>query len=146
MADKKISALTATTTTATTDIAHIVTDMGSTPTNKKITIANLFNKIPTWIGFADTVTTMAADALAVPVTASVCHKTSGADAEALTIVAGTSGQVLIIVMIVDGGGTATLSGAQINGSVAFSAVGHTATLLYTNSKWNMIGGNATWAA
>ena len=146
MADKKISALTATTTTATTDIAHVVTDMGSTPTNKKITIANLFNKIPTWIGFADTVTTMAADALAVPVTASVCHKTSGADAEALTIVAGTSGQVLIIVMIVDGGGTATLSGAQINGSVAFSEVGHTATLLYTNSKWNMIGGNAAWSA
>ena len=146
MADKKISALTATTTTAATDIAHVVTDMGSTPTNKKITVANLFNTIPTWIGFADTVTTMAADALAVPVTASVCHKTSGADAEALTIVAGTSGQVLIIVMIVDGGGTATLSGAQINGSVAFSEVGHTATLLYTNSKWNMIGGNATWAA
>ena len=146
MADKKISALTATTTTAASDIAHVVTGMGGTPTNKKITVANLFNTIPTWIGFADTVTTMAADALAVPVTASVCHKTSGADAEALTIVAGTSGQVLIIVMIVDGGGTATLSGAQINGAVAFSEVGHTATLLYTNSKWNMIGGNATWAA
>ena len=146
MADKKISALTATTTTAATDIAHVVTGMGGTPTNKKITVANLFNTIPTWIGFADTVTTMAADALAVPVTASVCHKTSGADAEALTIVAGTSGQILIIVMIVDGGGTATLSGAQMNGSVAFSEVGHTATLLYTNSKWNMIGGNATWAA
>ena len=146
MADKKISALTATTTTAATDIAHVVTDMGSTPTNKKITVANLFNKIPTWIGFADTVTTVAADVLPIPVTASVCHKTSGSDAEALTIVAGTSGQVLIIVMIVDGGGTATLSGAQINGSVAFSEVGHTATLLYTNSKWNMIGGNAAWSA
>ena len=146
MADKKISALTATTTTAASDIAHVVTGMGGTPINKKITVANLFNTIPTWIGFADTVTTMAADALAVPVTASVCHKTSGADAEALTIVAGTSGQVLIIVMIVDGGGTATLSGAQINGSVAFSDVGHTATLLYTNSKWNMIGGSAAWSA
>jgi hypothetical protein len=146
MADKKISALTATTTTAASDIAHVVTGMGGTPINKKITVANLFNTIPTWIGFADTVTTMAADALAVPVTASVCHKTSGSDAEALTIVAGTSGQVLIVVMIVDGGGTATLSGAQINGSVAFSEVGHTATLLYTNSKWNMIGGNAAWAA
>ena len=146
MADKKISALTATTTTAATDIAHVVTGMGGTPTNKKITVANLFNTIPTWIGFADTVTTVAADVLPIPVTASVCHKTSGSDAEALTIVAGTSGQVLIIVMIVDGGGTATLSGAQINGSVAFSEVGHTATLLYTNSKWNMIGGNATWAA
>ena len=146
MADKKISALTATTTTAASDIAHVVTGMGGTPINKKITVANLFNTIPTWIGFADTVTTVAADVLPIPVTASVCHKTSGSDAEALTIVAGTSGQVLIVVMIVDGGGTATLSGAQINGSVAFSDVGHTATLLYTNSKWNMIGGNATWAA
>ena len=146
MADKKISALTATTTTAASDIAHVVTGMGGTPINKKITVANLFNTIPTWIGFADTVTTVAADVLPIPVTASVCHKTSGSDAEALTIVAGTSGQVLIVVMIVDGGGTATLSGAQINGSVAFSEVGHTATLLYTNSKWNMIGGNAAWAA
>ena len=146
MADKKISALTATTTTAASDIAHVVTGMGGTPVNKKITVAHLFNTIPTWIGFADTVTTVAADVLPIPVTASVCHKTSGSDAEALTIVAGTSGQVLIVVMIVDGGGTATLSGAQINGSVAFSEVGHTATLLYTNSKWNMIGGNATWAA
>ena len=146
MEDKKISALTATTTTAATDLAHVVTNMGVTPTNKRITVANLFKTIPTFIGFGDTVTTMAADALAVPVTASICHKTSGSDAEALTIVAGATGQVLIIVMIVDGGGTATLSGAQINGSVAFSEVGHAVTLLYTNSKWNMIGGNATWAA
>ena len=146
MADKKISALTATVTTAASDIAHVVTGMGGTPINKKITVANLFNTIPTWIGFADTVTTVAADVLPIPVTASVCHKTSGSDAEALSIVAGTSGQVLIVVMIVDGGGTATLSGTQINGSVAFSEVGHAATLLYTNSKWNMIGGNASWAA
>ena len=144
MADKKISDLNALTASASDDLT-IVSDTSATET-KKITLANVFNKVPTWLGFADTVTTMAADVLPVPVTASVCHKTSGGDAEALTIVAGTSGQILIIVMIVDGGGTATLSGAQINGSVAFSEVGHTATLLYTNSKWNMIGGNATWAA
>ena len=144
MADKKISDLNALTASASDDLT-IVSDTSATET-KKITLANVFNKVPTWLGFADTVTTMAADALPVPVTASICHKTSGADAEALTIVAGTSGQVLIVIMIVDGGGTATLSGAQIIGSVAFSEVGHTATLLYTNSKWNMIGGNATWAA
>ena len=144
MADKKISDLNALTASASDDLT-IVSDTSATET-KKITLANVFNKVPTWLGFADTVTTVAADVLPIPVTASVCHKTSGSDAEALTIVAGTSGQILIIVMIVDGGGTATLSGAQINGSVAFSEVGHTATLLYTNSKWNMIGGNATWAA
>ena len=63
MADKKISALTATTTTATTDIAHVVTDMGSSPTNKKITVANLFNTIPTTIGYGTTaVSSAVADA------------------------------------------------------------------------------------
>ena len=51
MADKKISALTATTTTAASDIAHVVTGMGGTPINKKITVANLFNTIPTTIGY-----------------------------------------------------------------------------------------------
>jgi len=144
MSDKTITELDALTVSASTD-SLVVYDASATGT-LKLTVANLINKLPTWLGFADTVTTMAADALAVPITASICHKTSGSDAETLTIVAGTSGQVLIIVMIVDGGGTATLSGAQINGSVAFSEVGHSATLLYTNSKWNMIGGNATWAA
>ena len=144
MSDKTITELDALTVSAPTD-SLVVYDASALGT-LKLTVANLVNKLPTWLGFADTVTTMAADALAVPITASICHKTSGGDAETLTIVAGTSGQVLIIVMIVDGGGTATLSGAQINGSVAFSEVGHAATLLYTNSKWNMIGGNATWAA
>ena len=144
MSDKTITELDALTVSASTD-SLVVYDTSATGT-LKLTVANLINKLPTWLGFADTVTTMAADALAVPITASICHKTSGSDAETLTIVAGTSGQVLMIVMIVDGGGTATLSGAQINGSVAFSEVGHAATLLYTNSKWNMIGGNATWAA
>ena len=144
MSDKTITELDALTVSASTD-SLVVYDTSATGT-LKLTVANLINKLPTWLGFADTVTTMAADALAVPITASICHKTSGGDAESLTIVAGTSGQVLMIVMIVDGGGTATLSGAQINGSVAFSEVGHAATLLYTNSKWNMIGGNATWAA
>ena len=144
MSDKTITELDALTVSASTD-SLVVYDASATGT-LKLTVANLINKLPTWLGFADTVTTMAADALAVPITASICHKTSGGDAETLTIVAGTSGLVLIIVMIVDGGGTATLSGAQINGSVAFSEVGHAATLLYTNSKWNMIGGNATWAA
>ena len=144
MTDKTITELDALTVSAPTD-SLVVYDASALGT-LKLTVANLVNKLPTWLGFADTVTTMAADALAVPITASICHKTSGGDAESLTIVAGTSGQVLIIVMIVDGGGTATLSGAQINGSVAFSEVGHAATLLYTNSKWNMIGGNATWAA
>ena len=143
MADKKISDLNALTVSASDDLT-IVSDTSATET-KKITLANVFNKVPTWLGFADTVATVAADVLVIPVTASIVHKTAGGNAETLSIGAGTQGQILIIVKIA-GSGTATISDADINGTVAFSEVGHTATLLYTNSKWNFVGGSATWAA
>ena len=51
MADKKITALTAETDIDSDDLAHIVTDVSTSATNKKITIANVFNKIPTTIGY-----------------------------------------------------------------------------------------------
>lgn len=41
MADSKLTALTATTAPATTDIVYVVTDPGGTPASKKCTIANL---------------------------------------------------------------------------------------------------------
>ena len=104
MADKKISDLNALTASASDDLT-IVSDTSATET-KKITLANVFNKVPTWIGFADTVATVAADVLPIPVTASIVHKTTGGDAETLTIVAGTQGQILIIVKIA-GAGTAS---------------------------------------
>lgn len=45
MADKKISALTTATAPASADLVHIVTDMSTSPTNKKITVRNFF-KLP----------------------------------------------------------------------------------------------------
>ena len=54
MADKKITALTATTAGLVADLAHIVTDVATNPTNKKITLLNFFNKVPTFLGFAGT--------------------------------------------------------------------------------------------
>ena len=62
MADKKITALTAETDIDSDDLAHIVTDVSTSATNKKITVANVFHKIPTFIGYgADSVETVAAD-------------------------------------------------------------------------------------
>ena len=62
MADKKITALTAETDIDSDDLAHIVTDVSTSATNKKITVANVFNKIPTYIGYgADSVETVNAD-------------------------------------------------------------------------------------
>lgn len=140
MADKKITALTAATTLSTDDLFHVVDSPASSPSNKKITATNVFQKIPTWIGFADTVATSAADSLAIPVTASIVHKTTGADAEALTIAAGTQGQIMIVILIVDGGGTGTVAASStVMHSIVFADAGDTATLLFTNSKWHVVG-------
>jgi hypothetical protein len=46
MADKKISQLTALTTTAAPDLLMIVDDPNGTPVSKKITIKNLFGAVP----------------------------------------------------------------------------------------------------
>ena len=144
MADKKISALTAMTAPATADFLHIIDDNSGTYTNQKITLTTLFQNVPTFVAFTDTVATSAADSLAIPITASLVHKTTGGDAEALTVAAGTQGQLLMIVLIVDGGGTGTIAAsATVADTIAFADAEDTAQLLFTNSKWHFMGGTAT---
>lgn len=50
MADTKLTALTATTTPASTDVIYVVVDPGTTPVSKKVTLANTANAIDaaTW--------------------------------------------------------------------------------------------------
>ena len=144
MADKKISALTAMTAPAAADFLHVIDDNSGTYTNQKVTLTTLFQNVPTFVAFTDTVATSAADSLAIPITASVVHKTTGGDAEALTIAAGTQGQIMIIVLIVDGGGTGTIAASSsVADTIAFADAEDTAQLLFTNSKWHFMGGTAT---
>ena len=63
MADKKISALTAASSAVAADLAHIITDVGTTPVNKKFTVGNLFS-------LANVETLVAADYAAVTVSTS----------------------------------------------------------------------------
>ena len=58
MADKIIPNLTAASETTIDDLLLVVDTPSSAPTNKKITVANIFNKIPTYVGHADTPQTL----------------------------------------------------------------------------------------
>jgi hypothetical protein len=52
---------------------------------------------------------VAADALVVPLTAPFIAKTTGGDAEAMTLANGIEGQTVTINILVDGGGDATIT-------------------------------------
>ncbi|MBI1234759.1 MAG: hypothetical protein GC208_09685 [Alphaproteobacteria bacterium] len=86
---------------------------------------------------------VAADELAIPLTARYASKTTGADAEALTLANGTPGQVITISLDTDGGGTGTLTPATATGfvSIAFADAGDNATLEYIDDTvgWIILG-------
>lgn len=83
---------------------------------------------------ADRTTTVAADVLVIPVTHVFVSKTSGADAEALTLADGDPGQVLVVSVTTAGGGACTLTPATATGwaTVVLTIVGDTAVLLYVD--------------
>ena len=142
MADKKITALTAATSMASTDLSHIVTAVSTTPTNKKITVANVFNKIPTFLGInsVETVTTATALSLTTGISLISGAATTLADST-------TTGQLKII--CATGVGTTTdvdlTTTLGAGGTYTFQTVGETLTLLWTGAAWAVlsISGNAT---
>ena len=86
---------------------------------------------------------VAADALAIPVTHPMVAKTTGADAEALTLADGKPGQLLTINLVTDGGGTGTLTPTTCTNfaTIVFADAGDQAVLLYVNDTigWIIIG-------
>jgi len=94
-------------------------------------------------------TTSAADSLAIPVTHAVVAKTTGGDAEALTLADGTVGQVLTITLVTDGGGDGTLTPTTCTGfaTIVFADAGDTMTLLFVDATvgWIIVGGTGVAA-
>ena len=74
MADKKITALESLgTTIAADDLFHVIDDPNGTPINKKVTVAEVFNNIPSWIGLDGIPQTITVSATAVSLTTSITH-------------------------------------------------------------------------
>ena len=147
MADKKITALTALGTgIAGEDLLHVIDDPGGTPVNKKITVDNVFNYIPSLIAFNQTPQALSG-AGAVDITSTITHVTTAAGASALTLTntGVKNGMIKIIICITAGGGdsTLTITGASNSAydSVVFNAKGETLVLIQSDSEWHVLASN-----
>ena len=155
MADKKITALTDMGNAIdSADLLHVIDDPTGTPVNKKISVANLFNNIPTYIaldGTAQSITGSVAPSVSTSITLVDLSGVSTSTTATGTLADGTNGQIKIIVMttapstgssyrvtVTNWGSTATGS-AQLQ----FNAIGESATYLFTNSKWYVIASNGS---
>ena len=148
MADKKITALNASTALSTDDLFHVVDDPSGSPTNKKVTTANVFNKIPTWLGLVGTPQALTG-AGAANITTAITNCTSSAAGQVVTLADGAQGKIKIVCHIaLSNSGTVVLTPANLDGgtTITMNAVGDSAVLLFNDSAWIIIGGNSAVVA
>ena len=147
MADKKITALTDLgDNLASVDLFHVVDDPSNTPINKKVTAADVFNNIPSYLGLKQTSQTITADGsttTAVDVTSAVTEINATSATHTCAMADGSDGQIKIVINTSTSGTNAiTITPTNFsNTSFVLNAVGETAVCIFKNSKWFIIGGN-----
>ena len=140
---------------ASEDLLHVIDDPSGTPVNKKISIANIFNNIPTYLGLDGTPQTITGStAPSVTTSITLLDGASFSSNATGTLADGTNGQVKIIIMstaptssrsytlTVTNWGTTTSNTNQL----VFNALGEAVVCLFTNNKWYVVANlNATIA-
>ena len=152
MADKKITALTDLgDALASADLFHVVDNPSGTPINKKVAAEDVFNNIPSWLGLKQTSQSITADgstATAVNVTTAVTEIDATSATHSGALADGAEGQIKTIINVSTSGTNAiTITPTNRRGysSITLDKEGETVTLLFKNSKWQVIaeGNGAT---
>jgi hypothetical protein len=142
MADKKITALTDLSTgIAGADLLHVVDDPTGTPINKKVSVTNFVNNLPSFIGFSNSIEDISDGTQTAISVATAVTLLQTAGSNATTLADGTIvGQIKIIIHDTDCGAS-VCTPADPMGYVDLNFVddGDTAMLMWSGAKWAIIG-------